>query len=132
MINQVDEDSVEAGFTCALVDNSMQVQPEEASKFYKLEHVTEGQSELITLLNRFPSVTSRAEYDIGNCTLPAMEVDTGRAEPICIPPRRMGPTQKEKIRKHVVGMTEAGILSKSDSAWSFPLVVAPIYWPIRP
>ena len=55
------------------------------------------------LLNKYPSITSMSDYDIGECLLPPLDIDTGDHPPICIPPRRMNPHQKEKIRIHVQG-----------------------------
>ena len=59
---------------------------------------------------------------MGHCKLPGMSIDTGQAEPIAIPPRRMGPLQREKIRGHVNDMMKVGILKYSNSPWSAPLV----------
>ena len=117
-----EEETIEAGFTCALIEENDRQTKRQLEGFYDLDHITEGKAGLVELINRYPEVTSKSSYDIGTCTLPPMEIETGEAEPIRIPPRRMGPRQRENIRKHVMGMAEAGILSESDSGWSFPLV----------
>ena len=92
------------------------------SELYDLNHVKEGRKEMEALLNKYPSITSMSDYDIGECLLPPLDIDTGDNPPICIPPRRMNPHQKEKIRIHVQDMHRAGIIRPSNSAWSFPLV----------
>ena len=98
------------------------VMPPKPSELFDLSHVKEGRDELTQLLNKYSKVVSYSSYDIGNCKLPPMTIDTGEAEPICIPPRRMGPVQREKIRPHIRDMTTSGILRHSTSAWSSPLV----------
>ena len=121
-------EEIEAGFSCAVIeedkeeDTEREKKDENLEKLYNLEHIEKGKEELVKLINQYPEVTSKSAYDIGNCSLPPMEVETGNAKPICIPPRRMGPRQRARIRGHVKDMTEAGILGESDSAWSFPLV----------
>lgn len=94
----------------------------QVSELYNLDHIQEGRREVEMLLNKYPSVTSISDYDIGECLLPPLDIDTGDHPPICIPPRRMNPHQKEKIRIHVQDMHRAGIIKPSNSAWSFPLV----------
>lgn len=59
---------------------------EDRSNLYKLDHIEEGKDGLISLINKYPEVTSVSAYDIGDCTLPLMEIETGEAQPISIPP----------------------------------------------
>ena len=69
------------------------------SDYFDLGHVIQGKQQLIKLINSFPEVVSTSEYDLGEARLPPMEIDTGDASPISIPPRRMGPLQRQKIKK---------------------------------
>ena len=117
------QDRIEEGYSCALLEeDKAQTDTKSPSQLFDLRHVTNGKQELIKLLDEFPQIMSYNSYDIGQCQLPPMVIDTGTAEPISIPPRRMGPLQREKIRKHVDDMMKTGILSYSSSAWSSPLV----------
>ena len=127
------EETVEEGFLWAELgtgDSSKQTKEifninnknRNVAELYSLDHIIEGREEIEGLLNKYATVTSVSEYDIGECRLPALDIDTGDHPPICIPPRRMSPHQKEKIRGHVQDMHRAGIIKLSNSAWSFPLV----------
>ena len=92
------------------------------SHMYKLDHINEGREQIEALLNKYSKVTSKGEYDIGTARLPPMHVDTGQHPPIYIPPRRMSPVIKSKLNTHIDSMYKAGIIGKSKSSWSFPLV----------
>ena len=62
-----------------------------------------------------------SEYDIGFCKIQPMDIETDHT-PICIPPRRMSPHIKYKVREQITQMHRAGIIEPSRSPWSFPLV----------
>ena len=131
----IDRDEIiEEGFTWAEVFMTGEIEnkhldmdttregEKQAHLLYDLEHIKEGRKELEDLLDRYEEVTSKGDYDIGDCLLPPLDLDTGNHPPICIPPRRMNPNQKEKIREHVKLMCQARIIKPSNSPWSFPLV----------
>ena len=126
------ETQIEEGYHVALIENEKQntfktrseppFSPKKPSELFDLDGVTEGRDKLSKLLDEFPGVPSRSEYDVGQALLPPMVIDTGEAEPVSIRPRKMGPQQREKMRGHVKNMTEVGILKYSSSSWSAPLV----------
>ena len=116
-------DEVEEGFLWAEWDrnNTKENLTENVSHLYDLDHITDGKKEIIDLLEKYKNVTSVSEYDIGFCSIPAMDIETDHP-PICIPPRRMSPHIKSKVREQIKEMHKAGIIEPSRSAWSFPLV----------
>ena len=121
-LQRTDKPSIEEGYTYTLIEELEVKQMKNPSELFNLDHVVSGKNDLIKLLDEFPQVVSMSDYDIGQAHLPPMVIDTGNAEPIAIPPRRMGPLQRDKLRKHIKAMNNAGILSHSSSSWSSPLV----------
>ena len=98
------------------------LKPKTVSHMYDLNHIKEGKEAVEELLNKYHAVTSQHDYDVGRCTLQEMHIDTGDHQPIYIPPRRMSPIVKQKLKVHINSMHKAGIIGKSNSSWSFPLV----------
>jgi len=56
--------------------------------------------------------------------LDPFEIDTGDAHPINIRPRAHSPKDLEKIKEFIDENLKSGVISESDSPWSFPLVLA--------
>ena len=121
--------SVEEGYQLAVLENDSPCKEDEPTgkrappaEMFDLSHVREGKEELIELLNAYPEVVSYSAYDIGRCAVPPLTIDTGSAEPIRMPMRRMGPIQAQQCAKHIKLMKNAGILQHSSSDWSSNLV----------
>ena len=53
------------------------------------------------------------------------DVDTGDADPIKQRPYRTPPAYQKWVREEITKMEEAGIIRKSSSPWSSPIVIAP-------
>ena len=117
--------TVEEGYQVTLVEGEVEFGgkgQETPADLFDLTNVGRGKEELEELINEFPEVVSRSDYDIGKCLVPAMKIDTGTADPVCAPPRRMGPIISEKVGRHIEQMKKAGILQHSTSEWSSHLV----------
>ena len=56
--------------------------------------------------------------------LEPFDIDTGDAEPIKISPRPYSPVDLDKIKEFIDENLKTGVISESDSPWSFPLVLA--------
>jgi hypothetical protein len=56
--------------------------------------------------------------------LDPFEIDTGDAKPINIRPRAHSPKTFEKIKESIDENLKTGVISESESPWSFPLVLA--------
>ena len=117
--------NLEEGYSFAILgegEDQPRSQTKLPSEMFNLDHLNEGKTDVVKLLNEFPEIVSMSNYDIGLANLPPMKIETGDAEPVMVPPRRMGPLQKQKIRVHVKDMMNSGILKYSKSSWSSPLV----------
>ena len=92
------------------------------SHLYNLGHIKQGRVEIENILNKYHSVTSRGDYDVGECKLDPMHIDTGNRGPVYVPPRRMSPIVRQELSQHIDEWQKNRIITTSNSSWSFPLV----------
>ena len=88
------------------------------------EELTEGEREEVAqLLHRCKDVFSLSELDLGRTNLLTHCIDTGNARPIKQQPRRTSPSKHAEIERQVEDLLERGIVKKSNSPWSSPVVL---------
>ena len=76
------------------------------------------------VLATYANYVSRGPMDLGRAKLGVKHtIDTGSAEPIQVPPRRVPFHKREEICRQVDEMLEAGIIEPSESSWSSPVVL---------
>lgn len=63
------------------------------------------------------------DYDLGLTHLVEHTIDTGDAKPVKQPPRRVPIAFAEEEKKLIMQMQEQGVIRKSSSPWSSPLVL---------
>ena len=77
------------------------------------------------LCNRFDSIISKGNGDIGNTLLVEMDIDTGDSPPIASRPYTLPLKHYEWVRKEISTLERAGIITKSISPWASPVVIVP-------
>ena len=88
------------------------------------EELTEGEREEVAqLLHRCKDVFSLSELGLGRTNLLIHCIDTGNARPIKQQPRRTSPSKHAEIERQVEDLLERGIVKKSSSPWSSPVVL---------
>lgn len=75
------------------------------------------------LLSRYADVFSRGDLDLGRTSLVKHHIDTGSSRPVKQPPRRVGCVKRDEMRREVEKMAALGIIERSDSPWSSPVVL---------
>ena len=65
----------------------------------------------------------RHKEDKGHTTLAEHRIDTGEAQPIKQPPRRLAPHRRETVEVEVDKMLEGGVIEPSMSPWASPVVL---------
>jgi hypothetical protein len=91
---------------------------------FKEEVLNERQKEsLEKLLEKYEDVFSKGNGDIGKTEILKMKIDTGDAQPIKQRAYRYTKEQKEDISKQVKELLETGIIQRSYSPWSSPVVM---------
>ena len=93
-----------------LIPNDMDLPP----------NISEG---LGALLHEFSDVISTGDSDLGRTTLTQHRINTGDATPICQPPRRLAPCQREEAQKLVHNMLKQGVVEAAQGPWSSPIVL---------
>lgn len=88
------------------------------------EQLTEEESQAVAgLLHRHKDVFSLSEQDLGRTNLVTHNIDTGDARPIKQHPRRTSPSKHAEIERQVEDLLQRGIVKKSNSPWSSPVVL---------
>ena len=83
---------------------------EEASRFEKL-------------LQKYDSVFSKNDGDLGHTDTVRHRIDTGDASPISQRYRSLPPSQYKEVRAHIHELLDKGIIRESSSPWASPIVV---------
>lgn len=100
--------------------------PEHLQSLYKRS--TEGKDEhekkrIAALLVKYQDTFSKSEWDIGLTDLAEHPINTGQADPIKQRPRRVPLAYAEEEKKAVEDLLQKGIIRKSTSPWSSPIVL---------
>ena len=77
---------------------------------------------LSSILQEYRDVFSSSTNDIG-CTNIQHNIETGDNPPITVKPRRLPLGVEDQVEDMVRDMLETGIIRRSQSPWSFPLVI---------
>ena len=77
------------------------------------------------LLHQHKNVFSLPEHDLGRTNLVGHQIDTGYARPIKQKPRRTSPSKHAEIERQVEDLLQRGVVKKSNSPWSSPVVLKP-------
>ena len=83
----------------------------------------EYHSQVAELLMDYSDVFSSGTYDIGKTGMIKHHIHTGDAVPVRQPPRRKPPDQREEIERQVKGLLSEGLITRSNSPWSSPIVL---------
>ena len=101
----------------------MEIQ-ENKEKRYQIGKITEKQKEkLDKLIKENEDIFSRDKSDLGRTGIIKHTIDTGNTKPIKQRSYRITPKEKEIIKAEVDKMLERGIIRRSNSPWTSPVVL---------
>ena len=83
----------------------------------------EEQAVIAKFLQKFSNTFSKNETDLGRTSLVEHCIDTGDAQPVKQPPRRVPMAYANEEKNLIDQMLQQGIIQKSSSPWSSPLVL---------
>ena len=90
----------------------------------QVEGVDDQEKEnLESLLKEFEDIISVGEDDLGRTRKVYHKIDTGNANPIHQPPRRLPFHQREEVRQLLDNMLSRGVVEPSQGPWSSPIVI---------
>src|ERR671928_1113131 len=99
--------------------------PKETPK-YKVGKLTNTQKKKFDeLIEKNQDIFAKRKKDLGRTTFIKHTIDTGNTPPIKQRAYRVSQKEKEVIRKEVETMLENGIIRKSKSPWTSPVVIVP-------
>ena len=75
------------------------------------------------VLSTYADCISKGPWDLGTAKGLKHTIDTGPAQPIRVPPRRVPFHKRQEMRRQVDEMLEAQIIEPSESPWSSPVVL---------
>ncbi len=75
------------------------------------------------MLSKYQSAFSRNDNDLGLTNITEHSIDTGDANPIKQPPRRVPIAYAEAEREAIDELQAKGVIRKSNSPWASPIVL---------
>ena len=78
---------------------------------------------LYEMLSTYADCISKGPWDLGTAKGVQHTINTGSAQPIQVPPRRVPFHKRQEMRSQVDEMLEAKIIEPSNSPWSSPVVL---------
>ena len=76
-------------------------------------------------MQKYSDVFSENSGDIGRTSLIKMDIDTGENPPVCQRPYTLSLKHAEWVKKELNILEAAGIIVRSVSPWTSPIVVVP-------
>ncbi|KRY06033.1 Transposon Ty3-I Gag-Pol polyprotein, partial [Trichinella patagoniensis] len=78
---------------------------------------------LRSILRKCGKAISRGEADLGRTSLVKHRIETGGAQPVKLPPRRLPQAQREVVDRLIREMLHAGVIQPASGPWSSPVVL---------
>ncbi|KRY07218.1 Transposon Ty3-G Gag-Pol polyprotein, partial [Trichinella patagoniensis] len=78
---------------------------------------------LRSILQKCGKAISRGEADLGRTSLVKHRIETGGAQPVKLPPRRLPQAQREVVDRLIREMLHAGVIEPASGPWSSPVVL---------
>ena len=77
------------------------------------------------LCERYPTIFSRGNKDIGRTQLITMDIDMGDSPPVSSRPYTLALKHHQWVQDEIETLERAGVITKSMSPWASPIVVVP-------
>jgi hypothetical protein len=75
------------------------------------------------LLRSYPRAFAHGEHSLGNTDWVQMDIVTGDAKPISLPPYHASPHQRRVIEENIAQLLSDDVIEESDSPWASPAIL---------
>ena len=127
VIGNIDPLTEEEAASISTVDKLQTGEKEEKSKIEVIEETIKvGQDhreKVMGLVKQNVDLFAQNDCELGHTKTVTMKIDTGDHKPIKLRPYRAPLNKRDIIDKSVAEMEKAGVIRRSRSPWSFPLVL---------
>ncbi|KRY35804.1 conserved hypothetical protein [Trichinella spiralis] len=103
--------------------DSVQLEACERALVARAECSARNRRVLRSLLRRYGKVISCGEADLRRTNLVQHRIETGEAQPVKLPPRRLPQAQREVVDHLIREMLHAGVIELPSGPWSSPVVL---------
>ena len=86
----------------------------------------EYKKKIVTFINKNKDVVANSDKELGQTQSVQMKIDTCDHPPVKLKPYRIPLHKRKLVEDAVEDMLEAGVIERSTSPWSFPIVVVSI------
>ncbi|KRY05823.1 Transposon Ty3-G Gag-Pol polyprotein, partial [Trichinella patagoniensis] len=104
-------------------NNSGELRACERALVDRAECSAQNRRTLPSLLRRYGKAISCGEGDLGRTSLVQHRIETGGAQPVKLPPRRLPQAQRETVDRLIREMLHAGVFEPPSGPWSSPVVL---------
>ena len=80
-------------------------------------------SKIVQLIHDYPNVFAEPDGSLGQTDLVKHTIETGKADPIKQPVRRLPWSKQDTVDREVDKMLKQGVIEESDSPWASPVVL---------
>ena len=122
---ETNEKLPETGISSLFITSPADIEVHRKTNLLNTEVEEKYKKQLEELCIEFKEIFSNSSKDIGRTPLIKMDIDMGNSPPICQRPYNLPLKHAEWVKKELHILEEVGVIVKTVSPWTSPIVVVP-------